>query len=148
MSLNPNLEKFVQYHDAEHDNILSIVNKKNQILYVKFKSKVAFNRWHKVLSDALTETVFSYAFKLEKDGTLSVKKLEMAIHKCSSIVDQNNLHVLKAKHLWNIKMECNKMLDCFDEEENKNEKNEFSVEKISNFIDFAEKESVNFLKNI
>ncbi len=109
MSLNPNLELF-NTNDYEHHNTLSLIASGGKHIYFRTSNADIFNKWHLALREALSELIFTESFMRISDGSLSIRKIEMAIQKCKLLVPSANCHMLRAKKILSIKLELKQLL--------------------------------------
>jgi hypothetical protein len=110
MNLFPTLETFKKYADKEHDNTFSVMDKDGRNMYIRLPSKADFNEWHKAVREALAELAFTDSFQKDDNNMLSIRKIESAIQRSILLVPPGNCHVLRAKKLWNLKMELSDLV--------------------------------------
>lgn len=109
MSLKPNLETLLTQPD-QHENTLSIIASDGKHVYLHFSSNDMFDRWHLALREALVEMNVTESLARIKDGSLSTRKIEMAIQKCQLLVPADNTHIQKARRLLDLKTEMKQYL--------------------------------------
>lgn len=108
MTLSPNLDLLQQ--NIEHDNILSLIATDGKYLYIKAATKETFDKWHFAIREALAEMTFHESFTRTSDGSVSIRKIEMAIQRCKMLVPAANCHMLRARKILSIKLELKQLL--------------------------------------
>eukprot|EP01031_Cornospumella_fuschlensis_P031967 gene31967-38654_t len=116
MTLHPSIEVAQRQSPENHDHTISINTKDGKYVIIKLDSLVSFKEWHKSLCDALAEMIFTNAFTYNSVHILSPAKLEVAMKRASRLVPTCNCHMLRAKRLWNIKMELLEILHRLDQD--------------------------------
>ncbi len=133
MTLSPNLEIFTQYEPFEHDCTISLIASDGKFIYIRTSTKEIFDKWHLAIREALAELLFTESFLRMSDGSLSIRKIEMAIQKGKLLVPAANCHMLRAKKILSIKIELRQLLASLT-------KNSRSVcrEEVSDFLKRAD----------
>ena len=133
MELNPNLITLKAYDVHEHDNTFSLTNREGKVLYIRLASKEKFQSWHKAFREALAEMIFTQSFRFTTKSALSIRKIELGIKKGSQLVPPANCHLLRAKRVWNVKVELSDLVKRLT-------KNPHSVsrEQVQGFLSTAE----------
>lgn len=116
MTLHPSLEVAQRQAPETHDHTISITTKDGKYVIIKLDTLDIFTEWHKSLCDALAEMIFTNAFAFNSVHILSPAKLEVAMKRASRLVPPCNCHMLRAKRLWNIKMELLEILHRLDQD--------------------------------
>jgi hypothetical protein len=140
MSLNPNLETLNNNTDYDHGNTLSLIASGGKHIYIRTLNADIFIKWHHALREALSELIFTESFMRISDGSLSIRKIEMAIQKCKLLVPSANCHMLRAKKILSIKLELKQLLSRV----NKNPQS-VSRDEVQQFLKRAECDRVSLL---
>lgn len=109
MMLKPNLETLRSLND-QHDNTLSLIASDAKHVYLHFSSNEMFDRWHLALREALAELILTESFARIKDGSLSIRKIELAVQKGQLLVSDDNLFMQKARRLLEAKSSLKQVL--------------------------------------
>ena len=107
MSLAPVMEK-IDRHATEFIITISDVN--NHFIDFTFTQYESFMEWYSILRVALTETIFNDAYKTKFGGSVSMRSVEAAIKQCSLYLPQQHPFMLRAKRIWNVKVEVHESL--------------------------------------
>lgn len=107
MTLHPSLDATLE---DDHDRSISINTREGKHVIVKLSTSELFLEWHHAFAEAMAELIFSQAFKHNSTGTLSAQRLEVAMRRASRLVPVANCHWLRAKRLWNVKIELQEIL--------------------------------------
>ncbi|RYH30228.1 hypothetical protein EON65_05830 [archaeon] len=116
MTLHPSLEVAQRQSSENHDHTISINTKDGKHVIIKLDNLTIFTEWHRSLCDALAEMIFINAFAYNSVHILSPAKLEVAMKRAARLVPACNCHMLRAKRLWNIKMELLEILHRLDQD--------------------------------
>lgn len=116
MNLSPNLESLTLSEGAEQrpgqelENTFSISSKDGKTLHVRLLSKALFSKWHLAFREAIAELIFTHSFQYTREGHLSIRRIEIAIKRGGLLVLPAHCHILRAKRLWNIKIDLNEIV--------------------------------------
>ena len=94
------------------DKTFSIVSKDGKYLSIRLSNRETYLRWHHAIRESIAELIFTRAFQLHPiDKTLSIRRLELALQRGHLLVLPANCHFLRAKRLWNVKMDLNEIVN-------------------------------------
>jgi hypothetical protein len=149
MTLSPTLQQYPQKLLLGHNNSHHVIKiatgelsgESNYLDLVFDRHKEDFGEWHKALCSAWTETIFAYTFHKQKiGGSISMRAIEGAIKQCESMyAASDHSSVLRAKKIWNIKVEIHTVLNSLT-----TDPLQFSQETLYELISKAEREQVLF----